>query len=80
MSSSRQTRHADSEAIGICSRTGRKWRDRFEQEGLAVLQDRSRTGCASRRRQKWSNTSKACVVSACRARTSPTTVGISAAC
>ena len=32
---------AASEAAGVCPRTGRKWRDRFEQEGLAGLQDRS---------------------------------------
>ena len=36
-----QTPQAASEAAGVCSRTGRKWRDRFEQEGLAGLQDRS---------------------------------------
>jgi len=37
-----QTPQAASEAAGVCPRTGRKWRDRFEQEGLAGLQDRSR--------------------------------------
>ena len=30
-----QTPKAASEAAGVCPRTGRKWRDRFEQEGLA---------------------------------------------
>ena len=36
-----QTPQAASEAAGVCPRTARKWRDRFEQEGLAGLQDRS---------------------------------------
>ena len=36
-----QTPQAASEAAGVCPRTGRKWRDRFEQEGLAGLHDRS---------------------------------------
>jgi transposase InsO family protein len=36
-----QTPEAASEAAGVCLRTGRKWRNRFEQEGLAGLQDRS---------------------------------------
>ena len=36
-----QTPQAASEAVGVCPRTGRKWVDRFEQEGLAGLQDRS---------------------------------------
>ena len=36
-----QTPEAASEAVGVCPRTGRKWADRFEQEGLAGLQDRS---------------------------------------
>ena len=36
-----QTPEAASQAAGVCPRTGRKWRDRFEQEGLAGLQDRS---------------------------------------
>ncbi|MFZ2142221.1 MAG: leucine zipper domain-containing protein, partial [Xanthobacteraceae bacterium] len=36
-----QTPQAASEAAGVCPRTGRKWRDRFVQEGLAGLQDRS---------------------------------------
>jgi transposase InsO family protein len=36
-----QTPEAASEAAGVCPRTGRKWRDRFEQEGLAGLHDRS---------------------------------------
>jgi transposase InsO family protein len=36
-----QTPQAASEAVGVCPRTGRKWHDRFEQEGLAGLQDRS---------------------------------------
>lgn len=36
-----QTPEAASEAAGVCPRTGRKWRDRFKQEGLAGLQDRS---------------------------------------
>jgi transposase-like protein len=41
MISSGQTPQADSEAVGVCPCTGRKWRDRFDQEGLAGLQDRS---------------------------------------
>jgi len=36
-----QTPKAASQAVGVCPRTGRKWRDRFEQEGLGGLQDRS---------------------------------------
>jgi transposase InsO family protein len=36
-----QTPKAASEAAGVCPRTGRKWRDRFEREGQAGLQDRS---------------------------------------
>lgn len=36
-----QTPEAASEAAGVCPRTARKWRDRFEQEGQAGLQDRS---------------------------------------
>jgi transposase InsO family protein len=36
-----QTPQAASEAAGVCPRTGRKWRDRFEHEGLAGLHDRS---------------------------------------
>jgi transposase InsO family protein len=36
-----QTPEAASEAAGVCPRTGRKWVNRFEQEGLAGLQDRS---------------------------------------
>ena len=36
-----QPPQAASQAAGVCPRTGRKWRDRFEQEGLAGLQDRS---------------------------------------
>ena len=36
-----QTPQAASEAVGVCPRTGRKWADRFRQEGLAGLQDRS---------------------------------------
>jgi transposase InsO family protein len=36
-----QTPEAASEAAGVCPRTGRKWLNRFEQEGLAGLQDRS---------------------------------------
>ena len=36
-----QTPQAASEAAGVCPRTGRKWRDRFEQQGLAGVQDRS---------------------------------------
>jgi len=36
-----QTAEAASEAAGVCPRTGRKWADRFKQEGLAGLQDRS---------------------------------------
>jgi transposase len=35
-----QTPEAASEAAGVCPRTGRKWVNRFEQEGLAGLQDR----------------------------------------
>jgi len=41
MIGSGQTPQAASEAVGVCPRTGRKWADRFEQEGLAGLQDRS---------------------------------------
>jgi len=41
MISSGQTPQAASEAVGVCPRTGRKWRARFEQEGQAGLQDRS---------------------------------------
>jgi transposase InsO family protein len=41
MIGSGQTPQAASEAVGVCPRTGRKWRDRFEQEGQAGLQDRS---------------------------------------
>jgi transposase-like protein len=36
-----QTPQAASEAAGVCPRTGRKWVDRFKQEGVAGLQDRS---------------------------------------
>jgi transposase InsO family protein len=36
-----QTPQAASEAVGVCPRTGRKWADRFQQEGVAGLQDRS---------------------------------------
>lgn len=36
-----QTPKAASQAAGVCPRTGRKWRARFAQEGLAGLQDRS---------------------------------------
>jgi transposase InsO family protein len=36
-----QPPEAASEAAGVCPRTGRKWVNRFEQEGLAGLQDRS---------------------------------------
>lgn len=36
-----QTPQAASEAVGVCPRTGRKWRQRFEQEGLTGLKDRS---------------------------------------
>lgn len=36
-----QTPEVASEAAGVCPRTGRKWRDRFVQEGLAGLGDRS---------------------------------------
>src|SRR3954468_19860313 len=36
-----QTPQAASEAAGVCPRTAGKWSDRFEQEGIAVLQDRS---------------------------------------
>jgi transposase len=41
MIASGQTPEAASEAAGVCPRTGRKWADRFKQEGLAGLQDRS---------------------------------------
>jgi transposase InsO family protein len=41
MIASGQTPQAASEAVGVCPRTGRKWRARFEQEGQAGLQDRS---------------------------------------
>jgi len=36
-----QTPQAASEAVGVCPRTGRKWADRFNHEGLPGLQDRS---------------------------------------
>src|SRR3977135_4541664 len=36
-----QTPQAASEAVGVCPRTGRKWVERFKQEGLPGLQDRS---------------------------------------
>jgi len=36
-----QTPQAASEAGGVCPRTGRKWVERFNQEGLRGLQDRS---------------------------------------
>jgi len=36
-----QTPQAAGEAAGVCPRTARKWRDRFEQQGRAGLQDRS---------------------------------------
>ncbi len=36
-----QTPQAVSEAVGVCPRTVRKWVERFEQEGLAGLHDRS---------------------------------------
>lgn len=36
-----QTPEAASPAAGVCPRTGRKWRDRFKQEGPAGLGDRS---------------------------------------
>ena len=36
-----QTPKAVSAAVGVCPRTVRKWRDRFEQEGPLGLQDRS---------------------------------------
>ena len=36
-----QTPQAASEAAGVCPRTGRKWVERFKQEGVAGLQDRS---------------------------------------
>lgn len=36
-----QTPEAASQAAGVCPRTGRKWRDRFKQEGPAGLGDRS---------------------------------------
>jgi transposase InsO family protein len=36
-----QTPEAASEAAGVCPRTVRKWVDRYEQEGVAGLQDRS---------------------------------------
>ena len=41
MVGSGQTPKAVSEAVGVCPRTVRKWVDRFEQEGLAGLHDRS---------------------------------------
>src|ERR1700733_11487301 len=40
-----QTPQAASEAVGVCPCTGRKWADRFRQEGLAGLQDRSSREC-----------------------------------
>ena len=36
-----QTPKAASEAVGVCPCAGRKWVKRFEQEGLASLQDRN---------------------------------------
>jgi transposase InsO family protein len=36
-----QTPEAASQAAGVCPRTGRKWRDRFNQKGPAGLGDRS---------------------------------------
>ena len=36
-----QTPEAVAEAVGVCSRTVRKWVDRYRREGLAGLQDRS---------------------------------------
>ena len=36
-----QTPQAAIEAVGVCPRTGRKWADRFNHEGLPGLQDRS---------------------------------------
>lgn len=36
-----QTPEAVAEAAGVCSRTVRKWVDRYHREGLAGLQDRS---------------------------------------
>ena len=36
-----QTPEAVAEAAGVCSRTVRKWVDRYRREGLAGLQDRS---------------------------------------
>jgi len=36
-----QTPKAAGEAAGVCPRTTRKWADRFNEEGLAGLQDRS---------------------------------------
>lgn len=36
-----QTPEAASQAAGVCPRTGRKWCDRFKQEGSAGLADRS---------------------------------------
>ena len=36
-----QTPKATATAVGVCPRTVRKWLRRFEQEGLAGLQDRS---------------------------------------
>ena len=36
-----QTPEAASEAAGVCPRTGRKWVERFKQEGAAGLEDRS---------------------------------------
>src|SRR6516164_10115236 len=36
-----RTPEAVAEAAGVCSRTVRKWVDRYRREGLAGLQDRS---------------------------------------
>jgi hypothetical protein len=40
-----QTPQAASEAVGVCPCTGRKWADRFRQEGLAGYRIAAR-GCA----------------------------------
>ena len=36
-----QTPQAVGEAVGVCSRTVRKWVERYQSEGPAGLQDRS---------------------------------------
>jgi len=41
LAASGQTPKAIAEAVGVCPRTVRKWRKRYDNEGIAGLQDRS---------------------------------------